>query len=121
MKAKKFLKIIKKVCVDNNCAVGKCPMAYARKGEKYSSCLMMAAESVPCDWDIDAIITAVKRYKLDDLLELEERKHGHWIEHPEHPIGDCSVCGERVPIYSGSKKYKICPNCGAKMDGESNE
>jgi len=27
MKAKKFLKIIKKVCVDNNCAVGKCPMA----------------------------------------------------------------------------------------------
>lgn len=70
MKAKKFLKIIKKVCVDNNCAVGKCPMAYARKGEKYSSCLMMAAESVPCDWDIDAIITAVKRYKLDNLLEL---------------------------------------------------
>ena len=47
-----------------------------------------------------------------------ERKRGHWIEHPEHPIGDCSVCGERVPIYSGSKKYKICPYCGAIMDGE---
>lgn len=50
---------------------------------------------------------------------VEERKHGHWIEHPEHPIGDCSVCGERVPIYSGSKKYKICPYCGAIMDGKS--
>lgn len=49
---------------------------------------------------------------------VEERKHGHWIEHHEHPIGDCSVCGERVPIYSGSKKYKNCPYCGAKMDGE---
>lgn len=47
-----------------------------------------------------------------------ERKRGHWIEHPEHPIGDCSVCGERVPIYSVSKKYKICPYCGAIMDGE---
>lgn len=63
MKVKKFLKIIKKVCVDNNCAVGKCPMAYARKGEKYSSCLMMAAESVPCDWDIDAMVTAAKVYQ----------------------------------------------------------
>ena len=50
---------------------------------------------------------------------VEERKHGHWIEHPEHPVGDCSVCGERVPIYSGSKKYKICPYCGAIMDGDS--
>lgn len=65
MKAKKFLKIIKKVCTDDNCVVGKCPMAYARKGEKYSSCLMMA-ESVPCDWNIDAIITAVKRCKIDE-------------------------------------------------------
>lgn len=54
-------------------------------------------------------------------MRVEERKHGHWIEHPEHPIGDCSVCGERVPIYSGSKKYKICPYCGAKMDGKEGE
>lgn len=54
---------------------------------------------------------------IDKAPTVEERKHGHWIEHPEHPIGDCSVCGERVPIYSGSKKYKNCPYCGAKMDG----
>lgn len=50
---------------------------------------------------------------IKDMPTVEERKHGHWIEHPEHPIGDCSVCGERVPIYSGSKKYKICPSCVA--------
>lgn len=54
---------------------------------------------------------------INDMSTVEERKHGHWIEHPKHPIGDCSVCGERVPIYSGSKKYKSCPYCGAKMDG----
>ena len=59
--------------------------------------------------------------KLDTMPTVEERKHGHWIEHAEHPIGDCSVCGERVPIYSGSKKYKICPYCGAKMDGKEGE
>ncbi len=56
--------------------------------------------------------------RLDTMPVVEERKRGHWIEHPEHPIGDCSVCGERVPIYSGSKKYKSCPYCGAIMDGE---
>lgn len=54
---------------------------------------------------------------INEAPTVEERKRGHWIEHPEHPIGDCSVCGERVPIYSGSKKYKNCPYCGAKMDG----
>lgn len=56
---------------------------------------------------------------IDEAPTVEERKRGHWIEHPEHPIGDCSVCGERVPIYSGSKKYKICPYCGAIMDGQA--
>lgn len=56
--------------------------------------------------------------RLDTMPVVEERKHGHWIEHSEHPIGDCSVCGERVPIYSGSKKYKICPYCGAKTEGK---
>lgn len=54
---------------------------------------------------------------IDEAPTVEERKHGRWIEHPEHPIGDCSVCGERVPIYGGSKRYKICPYCGAVMDG----
>mgnify|MGYP000066890116 CR=1 FL=1 len=57
---------------------------------------------------------------IDEAPAVEERKHGHWIEHPKHLIGDCSVCGERVPIYSGSKKYKNCPYCGAKMDGDKN-
>lgn len=64
-----------------------------------------------------AAITTIQ-FLIDEAPTVEERKRGHWIEHPEHPIGDCSVCGERVPIYSGSKKYKICPYCGAIMDGE---
>lgn len=67
-----------------------------------------------------AAITTIQ-FLIDEAPTVEERKHGHWIEHPEHPIGDCSVCGERVPIYSGSKKYKICPYCGAIMDGKEGE
>lgn len=63
------------------------------------------------------MIAKIMIQMLNKAPTVEERKRGHWIEHPEHPIGDCSVCGERVPIYSGSKKYKNCPYCGAKMDG----
>lgn len=70
-------------------------------------------------WSYDSMMIAKIMIEiLNEAPIVEERKNGHWIEHPEHPIGDCSVCGERVPIYSGSKKYKICPYCGAIMDGE---
>jgi hypothetical protein len=85
--------------------------------EKFQECINSITVS-------DPFITGVKNgyesagYWIDEAPTVEERKHGHWIEHPEHPICDCSVCGERVPIYSGSKKYKICPYCGAKMEGE---
>lgn len=85
--------------------------------EKFQECINSITVS-------DPFITGVKSgyesagYWIDEAPTVEERKQGHWIEHPEHPIGDCSVCGERVPIYSGSKKYKICPYCGAIMDGE---
>lgn len=58
-------------------------------------------------------------YFVEQAPTVEECKHGYWIEHPEHPVGDCSICGERVPIYGGSKKYKICPYCGAIMDGQA--
>ena len=84
--------------------------------EKFQECINSITVS-------DPFITGVKNgyesaeYWINEVPTVEERKHGHWIEHPKHPIGDCSVCGERVPIYSGSKKYKSCPYCGAKMDG----
>lgn len=66
MKAKKFLRIIRKMCTDENCVAGKCPMAYQKEGEGHSSCLMMAAEAVPCDWDIEAMIKAVKGCSSND-------------------------------------------------------
>lgn len=63
--------------------------------------------------------TTVYMVGYEDAKAKYSPKVGKWIEHPEHPIGDCSVCGERVPIYAGSKRYKICPYCGAIMDGKT--
>ena len=49
--------------------------------------------------------------------------HERWIYENEG-MGDyshCSECGCRVPggrISDLSARYKLCPNCGAKMHGE---
>lgn len=50
MKAKKFLKTVKRMCTDENCEYGKCPMAV--KEENYTSCLMIASENIPDGWKI---------------------------------------------------------------------
>lgn len=59
MKAKTFLKTVKRLCTDDNCKYGKCPMAV--KKENYSSCLMLAAENTPAEWKIKKILKAVKK------------------------------------------------------------
>lgn len=82
--------------------------------------LMLCMDMNRADWSYNKMIMANKMLEiLDQEPIIEERKHGYWIE---HPLGDCSVCGERVHIYTynihgGSKKYKICPYCGAKING----
>lgn len=55
-------------------------------------------------------------------LLAEERKHGHWIEHPTlFGTWVCSECGMTIyNFYKADKLYIYCPKCGAKMDGENN-
>ena len=48
--------------------------------------------------------------------------HGRWIEQEKYTFGtmyDCSICGDR--ILDNGHSWNYCPNCGAKMDGSSNE
>lgn len=48
-------------------------------------------------------------------------KHGKWIEKIDpwdrQHIGKCSECGKSYRDYM---YFRFCPNCGAKMDGETN-
>lgn len=52
---------------------------------------------------------------IDDIptIEAEHERHGKWINALEHcGAFVCSDCE-----YQSTALYKYCPNCGAKMDG----
>lgn len=51
-------------------------------------------------------------------------RHGRWIYHPDDLFPaeskqECSCCHEEEYLTLYNENY--CPNCGAKMDGESDE
>ncbi len=63
--------------------------------------------------------------EIKALPTTEERKSGHWIDRKELIDADlnlwgysqeCSLCG----FVLGAKEYNYCPNCGARMEEESN-
>lgn len=94
--------------------------------------------------DADALIQEIKRWKereiadgligkgikagydaamicVSEMPTIEERKHGHWIEHPTlFGTWVCSECGMTIyNFYKADKLYIYCPKCGAKMDGDT--
>ena len=59
---------------------------------------------------------AVHRLPVADVAPVV---HGRWDNLDGYKTRMvCSVCGWDVPEYG--KFYSYCPNCGAKMDGDSN-
>lgn len=82
--------------------------------------------SMRCDWVEECIKNA-------PTIEAEPVRHGEWSPEntrPRSPKFICSECGEvaqdrakGAPRRDPPKKcsLKFCPNCGAKMDGESGQ
>lgn len=64
---------------------------------------------------------------VKDMPTIEpERKTGHWIYRPEwSKYGDvwsCSECGEKTSqSVMGKPRFKYCPMCRAKMDGDEDD
>ncbi len=92
-----------------------------------------------CRWNVfenksyvDGWNAAIKILKEAPAVDVQEIKHGKWIETQE-PLGwcdvdcaECSVCHESWIIDEDSSiddyecMWHYCPNCGAKMDGGNN-
>lgn len=65
---------------------------------------------------IDIMAKIVDEMPSADVIPVV---HGKWIDKSggiEGAWNYCSVCGERA-----IELYDYCPNCGARMDGDSNE
>lgn len=65
-----------------------------------------------------------------DETEVEPVKHGKWIidyaEGTKIYHAHCSECGEKPDRHIGGDYYidklsDFCPNCGARMDGDSDD
>ena len=67
---------------------------------------------------------AIKKIVQDcPTAEFAEVRHGEWVHlhwHNSTSCADCSECGfeaQHSEFRGVQKYYKLCPNCGAKMDG----
>lgn len=88
--------------------------------------------------DADALLERMKRtnryfdVKFDIMespaVDAEPVRHGRWVPvDGKHPCDewDCTACGERrtflveMDADDMEECYPYCPNCGAKMDGDS--
>ena len=55
-------------------------------------------------------------------VDAVEVVHGRW-EYMHDSIFNCTNCGSIhiVETSMGNPKWRYCPNCGAKMDGDGND
>ena len=70
-------------------------------------------------WDEQEVVYAVHEKDIlsAPTVEAEPTKHGHWTRVDYYPVGHdyiCSICDRK---HSGS--FNFCPDCGAKMDEET--
>ena len=67
-------------------------------------------------------LARVKRH-IDNApaVDAVEVVHGRW-EYMHDSIFNCTNCGSIhiVETSMGNPKWRYCPNCGAKMDGDGN-
>lgn len=57
-------------------------------------------------------------------IDAEPVRHGRWVNMLIAKIdttGDCTNCGQEAVWRTRNKPYAVCPNCGAKMDGDDHD
>ena len=74
------------------------------------------------------LIQTIQKFQVDEkeiinaIENVKEVKHGQWIDEDEFiDIKVCSVCRNEAywDTDYGQQLFHFCPNCGARMDGDS--
>lgn len=74
---------------------------------------MHKTDSLPDHFHYTGIKAWLEALPAEDVQPVE---HGRWVlDNPEQVLMHCSNCNWR----NLSWKWKYCPNCGARMDGET--
>lgn len=86
------------------------------------------AEYIKREDALGCVLGVFDRQRIKELpaADVEEVKHGKWIEVQKEniwndivPVLECSACGKYTVGTRGiMTKSNYCPNCGAKMDLE---
>lgn len=76
----------------------------------------LKSKALPKALLFDHLKKVIEIFPTEDLAPVQ---HGHWIKIGNYAF-KCTSCGK---VYWDSKGYAarthFCPNCGAKMDGET--
>ena len=96
-------------------------MAEYIKRESIQKALKNVTDDPSCPLFLAAMIE--QYIDQEPTADVTPVKHGKWIEYPRAHYFKCSECKETVPykkavLIRGKRKYKYCPNCGAKMGAE---
>ena len=79
-----------------------------------------------CEYEYKALMAfALNPKETDQSADYQPLRHAHWIERARYgenetsAICECSACGDTVWTYDDpARRWKYCPQCGAKMDEE---
>ncbi len=66
--------------------------------------------------DFEIALTATKN---QPAIDVQEVRHGEWEQ--KNDIFTCSECGYQFECEGYTQFFNFCPNCGCKMDGETND
>lgn len=68
---------------------------------------------------LGALSTFLRVLDITPTADVVPVRHGRWVTTYRYgfPIWECSECGTQT----GTANFPYCYNCGARMDGESDE
>lgn len=97
--------------IDANAVLKEIKETYCTDCNNYNGVICRA-----CTW-----MDAMDYIEDAQTVDAQPVKHGHWIENsdPGQNINEHYMCSECGCTFRNWANDNYCPNCGAKMDGES--